>query len=166
MTTGSALPSFPQSVPRGGLISWIHWFASATACQLACPPVRIGPDHPALGDFYFQAFNGSVSLSVAGYNYNSGWISFCWRDLHPLEWQLASLHGQKAKYSRRAHVFRVAPHSGHWVGHVARCSVAMCKGRTLLAQDSKLSDSSSCHRRAASRQNRKDQIQGDHDQQD
>ena len=49
-------------------------------------------DAPALGGFYYQAFNGSVSLSVAGYNYNSGWISFCWRDLHPLEWQLASLH--------------------------------------------------------------------------
>src|SRR4029077_4312212 len=35
-----------------------------------------------------------VTLPVAGYNYNSGWISFCWRDSHPLEWQLASLHGQ------------------------------------------------------------------------
>jgi len=45
-------------------------------------------DTPALGDFYFQAFDGSVSLPVAGYNYNSGWMSFCWRDLHPLEWQL------------------------------------------------------------------------------
>ena len=52
-------------------------------------------DAPALGDFYFQAFDGSVSLPVAGYNYNSGWISFCWRDLHPLEWQLASLHDQR-----------------------------------------------------------------------
>src|SRR4029077_11098735 len=52
-------------------------------------------------DFYFQAFNGSVSLSVAGYNYNSGWISLCWRDLHPLESQLASLHGQN-EYSPRA----------------------------------------------------------------
>jgi hypothetical protein len=50
-------------------------------------------DAPALGDFYNQAFNGSVSLPVAGYDYNSGWISFCWRDSHPLEWQLASLHG-------------------------------------------------------------------------
>jgi len=40
-------------------------------------------DAPALGDFYFQAFDGSVSLPVAGYNYNSGWISFCWRDSHP-----------------------------------------------------------------------------------
>src|ERR1019366_1207985 len=57
MTTGSALPTLPQSVPRGRSISWLHWFASATA----------------FGDFYFQAFNGSVSLSVAGYNYNSDW---------------------------------------------------------------------------------------------
>ena len=30
---------------------------------------------PALGDFYFQAFDGSVFLPVAGYNYNSGWTS-------------------------------------------------------------------------------------------
>jgi hypothetical protein len=51
-------------------------------------------DAPALGDFYFQAFDGLVSLPVAGYDYNSGWISFCWRDSHPLEWQLASLHDQ------------------------------------------------------------------------
>jgi hypothetical protein len=48
---------------------------------------------PALGDFYNQAFN--VSLSPRGHDYNSGWISFCWRDSHPLEWQLASLHGQR-----------------------------------------------------------------------
>ena len=89
----------PQSVPRGLRISWLHWFASATACQVARPPLRIRLDRPAFGDFYFQAFNGSVSLSVAGYNYNSGWISLCWRDLHPLEWQLASLHGQHAKNS-------------------------------------------------------------------
>jgi hypothetical protein len=46
---------------------------------------------PALGDFYFQAFDGSVSLPVAGYSYNSGWISFCCRDSHPLEWQLARI---------------------------------------------------------------------------
>ena len=39
--TGSALPTLPQSVPRGRSISWLHWFASATACQVACPPVRI-----------------------------------------------------------------------------------------------------------------------------
>ena len=73
LTTGSALPKFPQSVPRGLRISWLHWFASATACQVARPPVRIRLERPAFGDFYFQAFNGSVSLSVAGYNYNSDW---------------------------------------------------------------------------------------------
>src|SRR5713226_7248595 len=73
MTTGSALPRLPQSVPRGRSISWLHWFASATACQVARPPVRIRLERPAFGDFYFQAFNGSVSLPVAGYNYNSDW---------------------------------------------------------------------------------------------
>ena len=57
-------------------------------------------DTPALGDFYFQAFDGSVSLPAAGYDYNSGWISFCWRDSHPLEWQLASLHGQDRPIQR------------------------------------------------------------------
>ena len=73
LTTGSALPTFPQSVSRGRQISWLHWFASATACQVARPPVRIRLERPALGGFYFQAFNGSVSLSVAGYDYNSDW---------------------------------------------------------------------------------------------
>ena len=73
MTTGSALPTLPQSVPRGRSISWLHRFAYATACQVARPPVRIRLDRPAFGDFYFQAFNGSVSLPVAGYNYNSDW---------------------------------------------------------------------------------------------
>ena len=86
---------------------------SATACQFARPPVRIRLYRPAFGDFYFQAFNGSVSLPVAGYDYNSGWTSSCWRDFHPLEWQLASLHGQKAKCSPRADVFRCSPNNGH-----------------------------------------------------
>jgi hypothetical protein len=119
LTTGSALPKLPQSVPRGLLISWLHWFASATACQVARPPVRIRLDRPAFGDFYFQAFNGSVSLSVAGYNYNNGWISLCWRDLHPLEWQLASLHGQTEKNSVRAYVFRFTLELGHCSMHSA-----------------------------------------------
>ena len=73
MTTGSALPTLPQSVSRGRSISWLHWFASATACQVARPPVRIRLERPATGDFYFQAFNGLVTLPVAGYNYNSDW---------------------------------------------------------------------------------------------
>src|SRR6202049_3695056 len=38
MTTGSALPTYPQSVPRGCLISWLHWFPSATALSGWSPP--------------------------------------------------------------------------------------------------------------------------------
>ena len=102
MTTGSALPTVPQSVPRGRLISWLHWFASAAACQAARPPVRIRLERPAFGDFYFQAFDKSVSLPVAGYNYNRNWTPR-WRDFHPLEWQLASLHGH-ARRTGGAHV--------------------------------------------------------------
>src|ERR1700730_5799948 len=49
----------------------IHAFA--TACQVARSPVRIRPTRSAPGSFYFQAFNGSVALPVAGYDYNSDW---------------------------------------------------------------------------------------------
>src|ERR1700732_2628495 len=47
MTTGSALPILPQSVPRGPSFSWLHWFASATACQVARPPARIRLGRPS-----------------------------------------------------------------------------------------------------------------------
>jgi hypothetical protein len=66
-------PNTPAIRSTRATISWLHWFASATACQVARPPVRIRLARPAFGDFYFQAFNGSVSLPVAGYNYNSDW---------------------------------------------------------------------------------------------
>ena len=56
------------------------------------PPCTDLTGLPANGGFYFQAFSGSVALPVAGYDYNSVWTSFCWRDFHPQEWQLASLH--------------------------------------------------------------------------
>jgi hypothetical protein len=54
---------------RGYLVRTI-----ATACQVACPPVRIRPTFKsAHGGFYFQAFSRSVSLPAAGYDYNSVW---------------------------------------------------------------------------------------------
>jgi len=37
----SALPIVPQSVSCGARFSRLHWFATATACQVAGPPVRI-----------------------------------------------------------------------------------------------------------------------------
>jgi hypothetical protein len=67
-------PNIPQSVSRGGLISWLHWFAIATACQVACPPGRIRLGYfPSTGGFYFQASDGSVALPAAGYDYDIDW---------------------------------------------------------------------------------------------
>ena len=62
-------------------------------CSPPCTD-RTGTSQPS-GAFTTRLSNGLVSLPVAGYNYNSGWISFCWRDSHPLEWQLASLHSKQ-----------------------------------------------------------------------
>ena len=71
--SGSALPSVPAIRFTRARDFGASWFAFATACQVARPPVRIRLDRPAIGGFYFQAFNGSVSLPVAGYDYNSDW---------------------------------------------------------------------------------------------
>ena len=38
---GSTLPILPQSDSRGRSISWLHWFTTATACQVARLPGRI-----------------------------------------------------------------------------------------------------------------------------
>ena len=53
------------------------------------PPCTDPTGLPAVGDFYFQAFNEigpllDMTAAVAG--------PFCWRDSHPLERQLDSLH--------------------------------------------------------------------------
>src|SRR5208282_386651 len=112
MTTGSALPTLPQSVPRGRSISWLHWFASATACQVARPPVRIRLERPAFGDFYFQAFNVLVTLPVAGYNYNSDWTPLL-AGLSPAG--MAASLAARSISTERGHRFRVRfdLNSGH-----------------------------------------------------
>src|SRR5215831_14951182 len=72
--TGSALPISLQSVSRGVNVfgaSTVRTFV--TACQFARPPCKDPTGFPAVGDFYYQASNGSVALPVAGYNYNSDW---------------------------------------------------------------------------------------------
>jgi hypothetical protein len=72
--TGSALPISLQSVSRGVNVfgaSTVRTFV--TACQFARPPCTDPTGFPAVGDFYYQASNGSVALPVAGYNYNSDW---------------------------------------------------------------------------------------------
>jgi hypothetical protein len=39
-------PDTPAIRSSGCLISWLHWFAFATACQVARPPARIGLGRP------------------------------------------------------------------------------------------------------------------------
>ena len=67
-------------------------FAYVAACQVACPPSTDRTGFPAPEGFYFQASGSLVARPAAGYDYNMDWIFLCWRDFHPLEWQLASLH--------------------------------------------------------------------------
>jgi hypothetical protein len=100
MTNGSALPISRNPFHAGDAFRGFTGSLPLRPARLLAPLHGSDWDAPALGDFYNQAFDGSVSLPVAGYNYNSGWISFCWRDLHPLEWQLASLHGQLRRRAR------------------------------------------------------------------
>ncbi len=67
-------PKYPAIRFTRARISWLHWFASATACQVARSPLtdQTGAS-PATGSFYSQAFNRSVALPVAGYNYDIDW---------------------------------------------------------------------------------------------
>src|SRR5258707_13574098 len=58
---------------RGTVFRGFPIHAFATAYQVARSPVRIRPIRSALESFYFQAYNGSVALPVAGYDYNSDW---------------------------------------------------------------------------------------------
>src|ERR1700674_768378 len=86
--SGSALPKFPLHA-GGGTLTRLHWFASATACQVARPPVRIKPASRPPGAFTSGLPTRQIPLpdmttTVTGL--------LCWRDSHPLEWQLASLH--------------------------------------------------------------------------
>src|SRR6266516_7852415 len=55
-----------------------HGFRGYTGSQLLRPVRLLAPLYgstglPANGGFYFQAFDGSVTLPVAGYDYNSVW---------------------------------------------------------------------------------------------
>ena len=84
LTTGSALPKFPQPVStRASPFRGFTGSLPLRPARLLAPLYGSDWDRPAFGDFYFQAFNGSVSLSVAGYNYNSGRISFSLAGLAP-----------------------------------------------------------------------------------
>jgi hypothetical protein len=69
-------PDLPQSVSRGACNVGASWFTHLLRPVSLLAPLY-GSDwvSPATGDFYVQAFNGSVTLTVAGYHYNSNWTS-------------------------------------------------------------------------------------------
>src|SRR3954469_7469021 len=90
--SGSALPTLPQSVSRGARLSRLHWFAFATACQVARPPGRIGPSFPGPpGTFTSRLPAGRSPFPPLDMTTTATGL-LCWRDFHPQEWQLASLH--------------------------------------------------------------------------
>ena len=89
--TGSALPKPLQSVSRRVSISWLPRFTHLLRPAKLLAPCTDPTGFPAIGDFYYQASNGSVALPVAGYNYNSDWTPLL-VGLAPTERQLGSLH--------------------------------------------------------------------------
>ncbi len=73
MTTGSALPKSRNPFHAGVSFRGFTGSLPLRPARLLAPLHGSDWDAPALGDFYFQAFDRSVSLPVAGYNYNSDW---------------------------------------------------------------------------------------------
>jgi hypothetical protein len=62
-----------KSVSRGGFNFGIACFAFATTCKVACLPLTDPTPLRADGDFYARAFDGSVALPIARYDYGGGW---------------------------------------------------------------------------------------------
>jgi hypothetical protein len=69
--SGSALPILPQSVSRGAHISGLPGSRICYGLSGCSPSCTDQTDRSAPEGFYFQASNGSVTLPVAGYDYNS-----------------------------------------------------------------------------------------------
>jgi hypothetical protein len=71
--SGSALPLIPQSVSRGAFISRLPGSLICYGLSGCSAPCTDPTGFPANGAFYFQAFNGSVALPFAGYDYSIDW---------------------------------------------------------------------------------------------
>jgi len=90
----SALPSFPTIRFPWGAISELNYGSLALRPVELFAPQADPTKHlcSANGGFYFRASGELVSRSTAGYCYQWQLGKFHGRVLHPLEWQLASLH--------------------------------------------------------------------------
>jgi len=74
----------PQSVSRGARISGLLWFATATACQVAGPPVRTWPVSRPTGAFTSRLSTGRSPFPLLDMTTTVTGL-LCWRDFHPLE---------------------------------------------------------------------------------
>ena len=67
-------PNIPSNPFHEGALNFgTACFAFATTCKVACLPLTDPTPLRADGDFYTRAFDGSVALPIAGYDYGGGW---------------------------------------------------------------------------------------------
>jgi hypothetical protein len=90
----------------------------ATACQVACPPVRIRPISRPSGTFTTRLPTGRLPFPLLVITTTATGL-LCWWDLHPLEWQLASLHTGPHPGRTESPVI-----SGKEVGYVRRSGIS------------------------------------------
>src|SRR5215471_10262349 len=89
---GSAFPKIPQSVSRGGTISGLPQFAHSLRPASLLAPLHGSDQFPSRRGLLRPGFRTDrspfppldITTTVTGL--------LCWRDFHPQEWQLASLH--------------------------------------------------------------------------
>ena len=88
----SALPLIPQSVSRGARISGLPGSLALRPVRWLAPLRWIRPGLPSPRGLLLPGFQQVGRLSCRWISLQQVLNSFCWRDFHPLEWQLASLH--------------------------------------------------------------------------
>ena len=140
MTTGSALPTLPQIRSTRAVdfvASLVRFRYSLPGCLPPCTDqTGILPQPP--GTFTSRLstdWSPSPLLDIT----TTATGLFCWRDSHPLEWQLASLHGhfQPAQGQQRVRPFPLCPESDRQPSQrrmarranaLNRCAIARCAG--------------------------------------
>ncbi len=98
LTTGSALPIIPQSVPRGRRFRGFTGSLPLRPARLLAPLYGSDWNVQPSGTFTSRLSTDRSPSPLLDITTTATGL-LCWRDSHPLEWQLASLHG----HSRPSH---------------------------------------------------------------
>src|SRR6516165_2818452 len=95
--SGSALPIAPTNPFRaGGEFRGFHGSLICYGLPGCSAPCTDLTGFPAIGAFYFQASN-EIGPLLDMTTASTGLL--CWRDFHPQEWQLDSLHGTLSPFA-------------------------------------------------------------------